>query len=296
LARVDLTSADLSNADLSLANLRSARLFGASLTRTNLTGANLAGADLVQANLAGADLTQANLAGADVAQANLTAAKLREADLSGTNLQETVLSNVDLSVCVGLEKLEHYGPSTIDYRTLQRSGPLPLNFLRGVGLPETLIEYLPSLMGSAIEFYSCFISYARQDEEFAHRLHNDLQQQGIRCWLADADLAPGQNTLAEIDQAIRLFDKSILVLSQHSLQSRWIQKEIEKLLEMERERISTSPVMIPISIDGAIFTAEMGWARIAQSRLIADFSNWRDDKIYRNMLIGLSRTLTISMH
>ena len=40
----------------------------------------------------------------------------------------------------------HWGPSIIDHRTLQWSGRLPLAFLRGRGLPDRLIEDLPSLL------------------------------------------------------------------------------------------------------------------------------------------------------
>ena len=35
-----------------------------------------------------------------------------------------------------------------------------LAFLRGVGLPDNLIDYLPSLLNQPIQFYSCFISYS----------------------------------------------------------------------------------------------------------------------------------------
>ena len=61
------------------------------------------------------------------------------------------------------------------FMTLERSGPLPLAFLRGVGLPDNLIDYLPSLLNQPIQFYSCFISYSAKDQEFAERLHADLQ-------------------------------------------------------------------------------------------------------------------------
>ena len=47
----------------------------------------------------------------------------------------------------------HEGPSIIDHRTLQRSGRLPLAFLRGCGLPDRLIDYLPSLLEEAIQYY-----------------------------------------------------------------------------------------------------------------------------------------------
>jgi hypothetical protein len=52
---------------------------------------------------------------------------------------------------------------------LAAPGPLPLTFLRGVGLPDALIEYLPSLLNQAIQHYSCFISYSSDDDEFALR-------------------------------------------------------------------------------------------------------------------------------
>ena len=58
----------------------------------------------------------------------------------------------------GLEICFHFGPSTLDHRTLAQSGPLPLAFLRSCGLPDTLIDHLPSLLNEPFQFYSCFIS------------------------------------------------------------------------------------------------------------------------------------------
>jgi hypothetical protein len=101
------------------------------------------------------------------------------------------LSDVDLSRCKNLDAVQHVGPCPIDIRTLQRSGSLPLVFLRGVGLPDTLIEYLSSLLGQPIQHYSCFISYSSKDDEFARRLHADLQDKGVRCWFAPHDMKIG---------------------------------------------------------------------------------------------------------
>jgi hypothetical protein len=63
-------------------------------------------------------------------------------------------------------------PSTTEL--LPSSGQLLLAFLRGCGLPENLITYLPSLLNRAIQFYSCFISYNYTDRAFARRLHDTL--------------------------------------------------------------------------------------------------------------------------
>jgi len=108
-------------------------------------------------------------------------ADLRSANLHKASLYLTVFAEMDLSEVIGLDTCMHFGPSILDHRTLMQSGTLPLEFLRGCGLPDSLIEYIPSLLaaGPAIQFYSCFISYSTEDEEFAERLHADLQNK--RC-------------------------------------------------------------------------------------------------------------------
>src|SRR5262245_7952652 len=105
---------------------------------------------------------------------------LSGADLSGANLTDagceyTVFTDADLSRTLGLDDLDHRGPSTIGVDTLFKfGGRFPESFLRGVSVPEPLTEYLPSLIGAMqpIQFYSCFISYSHVDEEFCKRLHS----------------------------------------------------------------------------------------------------------------------------
>ena len=159
---------------------------------------------------------------------NLIGAILKNANFSGAFLFWTVFGAGDLTNVIGLETCIHHGPSIIDHRTLQRSGPLPLSFLRGVGLPDNLIEYLPSLLNQAIQHYSCFISYSTKDQEFAERLHADLQNKGVRCWFAPHDLPIGAKTWDAIDAAIKLRDKLVLILSKNSINSDWVEDEVQK--------------------------------------------------------------------
>jgi uncharacterized protein YjbI with pentapeptide repeats len=138
----DLFDADLRDANLTRANLRDANLTGASLTEANLSGTNLTGARLTGAWLTGANLTVARLT-----RANLTDADLTRANLIHAKLYRTIFGDVDLSGVIGLETCQHLGPSIIDHQTLQKSGRLPLPFLRGVGLPDAFIDYIASLFG-----------------------------------------------------------------------------------------------------------------------------------------------------
>ena len=126
---------------------------------------------------------------------------------------ETLFIDLNLVEVVGLEACKHHGPSTLDFRTLAKSGQLPLPFLRGCGLPDKLIDNLHSLLlPQTIQFYSCFISDNHTDKAFARRLHDTLQGRGIRCWRDEKQLRPGDDIHEEVDRGIRLWDKVLFAL------------------------------------------------------------------------------------
>jgi uncharacterized protein YjbI with pentapeptide repeats len=269
----------------------------ANLAEASLRGADLSEADFREANLSGANLSETNLSETSLRGANLSKVDLRRSNLDGTNLSqaylfETAFADLDLSTCKGLENCLHQGPSTIDHRTLQRSGPLPLAFLRGVGLPENLIDYLPSLLNQPIQFYSCFLSYSSKDQAFADRLHADVQSKGVRCWFAPHDLPIGAKILDAIDEAIRLRDKVLLVLSEGALASDWVEGEVTRALDEERERKKL--LLFPIRLDDAVLGTREAWARLLRGqRHIGDFTRWKEHDAYQKALERLLRDLKV---
>jgi uncharacterized protein YjbI with pentapeptide repeats len=278
-------------------------LSGADLSGANLGAAYLGGADLYKANLSGARLGGTDLSGADLSEANLGATYLGGADLHETNLSGTILNEaifyktifleVDLETTIGLDNCEHRGPSAIDFQTLSRSGNLPISFLRGCGLPDNLIDYLSSLRGEAIQFYSCFIRYSSKDQVFADRLHADLQNQGVRCWFAPHDLPIGAKTWDAIDEAIRLRDKLLLILSKASIASEWVEDEVNKAYAEERSRKEV--VLFPIRIDDAMMSTAEPWAvKLRDQRNIGDFQRWEKPAEYQKSLDRLLRDLRAS--
>jgi TIR domain len=184
------------------------------------------------------------------------------------------------------------GASVIDHRTLEKSKfkPLPLAFLRGVGLPDNLIEYLPSIFNQAIQHYSCFISYSSKDDEFADRIHADLQNSGVRCWFAPHDLPIGARILDGIDAAIRLREKVVLILSKHSIRSDWVEDEVTAGFEEERHRGQT--VLFPVRLDEAVMNTNEAWAAKLRARNIGDFRKWKDHDSYKQSLARVLRDLT----
>ena len=245
--RPDLTGANLEWANLAGAVLTRTNLAGAVLIDANLTGAVLIEADLTQTTLIDATLTGADLTGADLTETILTGVDLTGAYLSQVVLYETILGNTNLTATQGLETCHHHGPSTLDPRTLARSGLLPLAFLRGCGLNDWEIEatklYQPGLTPTQIsdivyriydlradpliQFFSCFISYNHTDAVFARSLHDRLQDRGIRCWLDEHQMLPGDDLYTQIDRGIRLWDKVLLCCSTAALISWWVDHEID---------------------------------------------------------------------
>jgi uncharacterized protein YjbI with pentapeptide repeats len=290
LYEAELLDADLRNATLLRADLRHANLSGADLHDADLRDATLLRADLRDATLSGTKMSGTNLSFADLSGTNLSGADLRGANLTQVALLETIFANVDLASVIGLDTCVHEGPSTVDHRTLQQSGPLPLAFLRGVGLPDMLIDYLPSLLNQAIQHYSCFISYSFTDQEFADRLYADLQNKGVRCWFAPHDLRIGKKILDAVDAAIRLRDRVLLILSEHSINSEWVEDEVTAGFEEERKR--GEEVLFPIRLDDGVLKTKEAWAAKLRARLIGDFRQWKDHDAYQQSFQRMLRDLT----
>jgi hypothetical protein len=292
LGWANLSRADLRRANLSGAHLNGADLIGADLREANLSKADLSEACLIEANLIGADLSKADLSGADLRLANLGWANLSGAYLSGALIGWIVFASVDLRGVNGLDKVHHIGPSTIGIDTIYLSqGEIPEVFLRGAGVPDDFIKYMRSLTGKALQFYSCFISYSDKDRDFVERLYADLQSNGVRTWYFPEDAKWGESVWGEIDRAIKIYDKIVVVCSRNSLQSGPVLREIERALQRE-DRENNKNILFPITIDDYVFN-EWKHARRDDvvSRVAGIFKDWRDpssyQKAFRKLLKGL---------
>jgi len=316
LDRANLNDAYLENANLRGATLRESELKRANLRnvdlrKAHLDNANLVGAYLDEADLKGANLQKADLQKADLSRADLTETFLSNANLEGTIFGHTYIINVDLSKTKGLQKIRHDFPSYIGGNTIRYSmGKIPEIFLRGCGLSEhelvlaklwrkgmdrrevTLIayEFVNTYCDEGIQFYSAFISYHNANQAFARKLHDDLQNNGVRCWFAPEDMKIGDRIRPTIDQEIRLRDKLLVILSENSINSEWVGDEVEAALE--EEQASGRTILFPIRLDGAVMNTRQDWAaKIKCRRHIGDFTGWKNEIEYQKAFDRLLRDL-----
>lgn len=287
--------ADLSVADLSKAVLTNTNFSYAvkklSAKVASLYKANLEDAELSRANFEYANLDEASLLGSDLHRTNFTGTSLSKTNFGNARIAATRFENVDLSAAIGLERVRYEGPSTISIDTIYASnGKIPESFLRGAGVPENFITYMHSLAGKAFDYYSCFISYSHEDQDFTDRLYADLQNEGVRTWVATEDMKIGDEIVPTIDQAIRLRDKLLVVLSENSIESDWVANEVEMALEEEKRRGET--VLFPIRLDDAVMDSKEPWAAmIRRRRHIGDFRNWKNHDDYQKAFERLLRDL-----
>lgn len=286
----DLTGAFLRRTNLAEVNFANANLYSTNLRKCNLVRADFSNARMGGADLSGANLHHAKLHGAFLNGANLNRVDVSRANFSYARMGQTVLGDVDLSKTSGLKTVRHSNPSTIGLDTIYRSkGKIPEEFLRGCGVTEEMIKFSLSLRGQAINYHSCFISYAAADERFARKLHDDLQMNGVRVWFAPEDLKIGDTIEESIDEAILSYDKLILVLSQHSMDRAWVRHEYTRA--MEKEEQTGQLVLFPLRIDDTVFNTTEQWAYELHKRHLGDFRNWSNPLLYQNAFNRLLRDL-----
>ncbi len=288
LADVDLEGFDLQRTDLFEADLRRANLRGANLERASLDFANLEDASLARARLASASLRWVNLR-----RTNLTRAHLVEADLWGCYLEDTDFSEawlnstrfcgVDFSTCRGLSKVWHLGyprvTTSVLELTAQGVADHPENlavvksFFLDIGIEEWMIEGFAERVALYAQFDACSIVFPTSQRHFVGRLRERLYGRGIRFW-RDERADDRKTYLGVYYQGPEDPTRVVLCCCRASLESWWIDDEIEKVLA--RERREGRPVLLAINLDRSLLK---GWesphAEFVRSRLVADFSACR---------------------
>ncbi len=163
---------------------------------------------------------------------------------------------------------------------------------RGSDMPAIGLDYVPR--------YSCFISYSHQDEEFCKVLHQQLLDHGVKVWFAPEAMRPGHKVHEQINAALGAYDRLLIVLSEASLASDWVDHELHRA--RRRETKDRMRMLYPVRLvsmnrlkEWELFDADTGrdTAREIREYYIPDFSGWKDPAVLETaidqLLDGLRR-------
>jgi DNA-binding response OmpR family regulator len=142
---------------------------------------------------------------------------------------------------------------------------------------------------------TCFLSHSTKDSEFIEPMFAALDTEGVSCWYAPEDIKIGSDLRETFDIAIRKRDRLLVVLSENSVRSPWVQREVDRALDEETRRKQDGRtdwrVLFPIRLDDAIFNLDAGWASDVKRRHIGDFRNWKNYNAYQGAFQRLLRDL-----
>jgi hypothetical protein len=125
-----------------------------------------------------------------------------------------------------------------------------------------------------------FLSHNHRDKAFVRRLGIDLQRLGANVWLDDSEIGLGDSIVARVQHALTSADYVAVILSPHSVQSKWVQRELEVALNQELKTGETK--ILPLLLSDCSIPAFL------EGRMYADF---RDEHQYEVGLASIARRL-----
>ncbi|MDS4019359.1 MAG: toll/interleukin-1 receptor domain-containing protein [Candidatus Competibacter sp.] len=108
-----------------------------------------------------------------------------------------------------------------------------------------------------------FISHSHHDKPFVRKLVEDLRGANLHVWLDEQDLAVGDSIIARVSDGLKDSDYLVAVLSRSSMQSKWVQAELNAALSGQLSGKGTA--VLPVLIE------DVDLPPLLADRLYADF-------------------------
>jgi hypothetical protein len=149
-------------------------------------------------------------------------------------------------------------------------------------------EFRPVLemteMNDKFNSKSIFMSHSSKDKFFVRTLAEHFRKYGVDVWLDEAEINIGDSLTEKIGEAIERTDYVGVVLSHNSINSEWVQRELQ--IALQKELKGKKVVVLPILIE----TVEM--PPFLKDKLYADFTS--SDK-FESELFKLLRAIGVSV-
>lgn len=91
-----------------------------------------------------------------------------------------------------------------------------------------------------------FISYSYRDRVVAHRIAEALSTRGVPVWIDEWEIKIGESVVQKIDEGLKKSSHVLALLSEHSIASHWVQKELR--LAYSAEIKGAQSIIIPVLV------------------------------------------------
>ena len=91
-----------------------------------------------------------------------------------------------------------------------------------------------------------FLSHNWKDKDVARKLAKDLGERGIGTWLDEAEIRLGDSLVEKIRHGIDTVEYLVVLLSEASVNSEWVKKEVDIAMnqEIEGKKVKVLPVLL----------------------------------------------------
>ena len=91
-----------------------------------------------------------------------------------------------------------------------------------------------------------FLSHSARDKPFIRQLATDLTKNGITVWLDEQMIKVGESIVERVGQGLAESDYFLIALSDNSVNSEWVQKELNQALlkEIEEKQVKVLPLKL----------------------------------------------------
>lgn len=97
---------------------------------------------------------------------------------------------------------------------------------------------------------SIFISYAKEDYDYALEIFDFLKEEGFEPWMDKKNLMPGQDWDHVLAKTLKQVDFILIVISEISVSKRgYVQREFKRALEYWEERPQSDIYILPVKIN-----------------------------------------------
>lgn len=147
-------------------------------------------------------------------------------------------------------------------------------------LNDTLdaVEKLLGKMSFSINKYDVYISNSHTDQLFVEAVVDKLRVSGLRVWLTERQLRPGQPIEKELSTAMKKAKSAVFFIGTRGL-TNWQEKELNWA-------VSNNINIIPVLLPGINFSVLSSFSSL-RDRYTIQFSSPNDNQSFDNLLRGI---------